>query len=87
MKKVIALLLVANSVLAQEIVIVNQSHAVGNSSVSVVSPVETKGFGIVEEICYRGMLFLKHRDFNNTGGLTQVLDPVNGKPVQCMVKD
>ena len=87
MKRVLALLLVANSVLAHEIVIVNQSKAVGDSNASVVVPVDTKGFGIVEEICYRGMLFLKHRDFNNTGGLTQVLDPVNGKPVQCMIKD
>ena len=50
MRRVLALLLVASSALAQDIVIVNQSHAVGNSSVSVVSPVETKGFGIVEEI-------------------------------------
>lgn len=87
MGRVLALLLVASSALAHEIVIVNQSKAVGDSNASVVVPVDTKGSGIVEEICYRNMLFLKHRDFNNTGGLTQVLDPVNGKPVQCMVKD
>ena len=87
MRRVLALLLVASSALAQDIVIVNQSKAVGDSNASVVVPVDTKGSGIVEEICYRNMLFLKHRDFNNTGGLTQVLDPVNGKPVQCMVKD
>lgn len=87
MKRVLALLLVASSALAHEIVIINQSKAVGDSNASVVVPVDTKGSGIVEEICYRNMLFLKHRDFNNTGGLTQVLDPVNGKPVQCIVKD
>ena len=89
MKKVTALLLVANSVLAQEIVIVNQSYPylIDDSNVSVVVPVDTKGPGVVEEICYRGLLFLKHKDMNSTGGLAQVFDPLNAKPVQCSVKE
>lgn len=88
MKKIIALLLVANSALAQEIVIINNSRAVSNSDVSVVSDVKTDGYGRVYEICYRGMLFLKHSGvINQTGGLTQVLDPANGKPIQCVVKE
>lgn len=59
MSRVLALLLVASSALAHEIVIVNQSKAVGDSNASVVVPVDTKGSGIVEEICYRNMLFFK----------------------------
>lgn len=87
MKRLIALLLVASSALAHEIVIINKSQAVSDSNVSVVEPVVTKGYGNVYEVCYRSMLFLKHSDINQTGGLTQVLDPSNGKPVQCIVKD
>ena len=69
------------------VVLTNPQVPTMNDSIAVVKPVETDGYGIVKEICYRGMLFLKHTDMNSTGGLTQVFDPVNGKPVQCQVKE
>ena len=69
------------------IVLTNPQVPTMNDSIAVVKPVKTDGYGIVKEICYRGMLFLKHTDMNSTGGLTQVFDPVNGKPVQCQVKE
>lgn len=91
MKRLIALLLVASSALAHEIVVINKSQAVSDSNVAVVSEIETigngdKGTGDIYEICYRGMLFINH-SFYGSGGLSQVLDPSNGKPVQCTVKD
>lgn len=83
MKKIIALLLVASSALANETT--NCSQEKSSNDVVVVRDLDTKGSDYITEICYRGALFIKHKLY--TGGLTQVLDPVSGKPVQCVVKD
>ena len=86
MKRIFIALLFASSALAHEIVVINKTQAVSDSNVAVVSEIETIGNGDIYEICYRGMLFINY-SFYGSSGLSQVIDPSNGKPVQCTVKD
>lgn len=85
MKKLMALVLFASPALAN-ITPINNSNATHDKPTATVEIVETEGSGYIYEICYRGMLFIKHK-LHDTGGLTQVLDPSSGKPVQCVVKE
>ena len=90
MKKLAAICALAISASANAtdfIVLTNPQYPMMDNTTAIIKSVKTEGYGVVKEICYRGLLFLKHTDLNGTGGLTQVFDPVTGKPVQCQVKE